>query len=188
MNSSIIASAVVATGAIVAGILKLLKPKAKEGVTSKAGDVSDSMVAMGTNINQSYSPTVHNHYAEPPQNADPFFGKVESTPTIADIMNDLDQKRKPFEANQRYKHYVGLQVCWPVSVYGVWESRPPGRWTLRLESIESHNHSVIVEINIEEYPKLKVIDRGHPAWVEGKIRSVGIGDVYLELGAKLILK
>ncbi len=188
MDGTTIAAIITASGAVVVGVLKLLKPKPKEGVTSTVGDVTDSMVAVGTNINQTFRPTVHNHYVEPAQNADLFSSKVESTPTIADIMNDLDKERKPYEANQVHKHYVGLRVCWPVTVYGVWEGHRGGSWTIRLPSADNDRLAVTVRVDIEDYPKLKVVERGHRAWVEGRIRDVNTGDVYLEDGAQITLE
>jgi hypothetical protein len=99
------------------------------------------------------------------------------------------KERKPYEATQRYRHYVGLQVCWPLTVCGVWETIEPGRSTLRFESPEvGEHHSVYVEIYIEEYPKLKVVDQGHRAWVEGNISRVDAGEVSLGKGAKVTLE
>lgn len=185
MEGTTIAAIITASGAIIVGGLKLLKPKPKEGVTPMVGSVSDSMVAVGTNINQ--SSIVHHHHAEPPQSVDPFYGKVESKPSIVEIMEDLAQERKPYEANQRYKHYAGLPVCWPVTVYGVWENPLEDTWTIRLESEAGDRNGVIVEIDIKKYPKLKVVARGHRAWVEGTIRKVD-SDVYLAKGAMITLE
>jgi hypothetical protein len=186
MDGTIIAAIVMASGAIVVGTMKLLKHKQKGRAASTIGDVTDSLVAVGTNIHQTYSPTVYNHYAEP-QIAEPFSNR-ESKPTIADIMEDLAKERKPYEANQIPKHYIGLQVCWPISIEGLWQSTFSDTWTVRLASADYERCMVFVVVDIEQCPKLKVVDRGHRAWVKGQIKHVDWGEIYLEDGARITLE
>lgn len=117
MDGTIVAAVITSTASIVVGAFTLLKRKPKKAaITSTVCDVSHSMVAVGEGITQTFSPSVHNHYASPSR-------QTESTPTMTDIANDLEKDRRPFEVNHAHKVYVGLQVCWPVTVYGVWEDR-----------------------------------------------------------------
>ena len=188
MDGAVIAAIITGSCGAVVALIQLFKPKPQDRVISKASDISDSMVAVGTNINQSYSPTVHNYNA-PAQDGDPFSSKVESTPTIANLINDLEHERRPYEASQAHKAYVGLQVCWPVTFYGLWEDTSPGgSYTVRLASLDDIRNAVIVYIDIDDYPKLRVAERGHPAWVEGEIRDIDFGNIFLKNGARITLK
>lgn len=116
------------------------------------------MVAVGTNISQSYSPTVHNYHV-PAQDVDAFSNKVESTPTIANIINDLKSERRPYEASQARKAYVDLQVCWPVTFYDLWDDASSvGCYTVRLASLDDIHDAVMVRIDIDDYPRLRLLN------------------------------
>ncbi len=201
------AAIITASGAVVAGAFQLLKPKPNENNKSSVGSVSDSsvdslsnsiegsvsdsMLAVGTDINQTFSPTVHIHQVEPARDEGSFSSKVESRPTIVEIMDDLNKERKPYERTQVHKHYIGLPVCWPVTFYGVWP--PPSylrdpSWSVRLHSIHNERYGVNLHLDLEQYPRLKIADRGHRAWIEGQIQRADSEDVYLEDGAKLTLE
>jgi hypothetical protein len=186
MEGTTIAAIIAASGAVAVGALKLLKPKPKEGVTSTIGDVSGSVVAVGTNINQ--SSIVHHHHAEQTRSADPFYGKAESKPTLLDIMNDLEKERRPYERSQVPKLYIGLRVSWPVLFHGVWEPSFGDLASVRLTTRAHRLYGVVTNIDLDKYPKMKSIDRNHKAWVEGKIWRVDSVNVYLEDKAEITLE
>jgi len=150
--------------------------------------VTGSAVAVGTNINQTFSPTVHNHYAESGQNVTPFSDKTASRPSILEIVEDLGKERKPYEASQIHKHYIGILVSWPVVFYALHEYPHHSGWTVRLASPENTLYGVSIGIDLERYPKLRVLDRGHKAWVDGKIRAIDSATFYLEDGARITLE
>jgi len=191
MENTTIAAIITASGAVVAGAWALLKPKSKGDASSVVGNMSDSAVAVGTNITQTFAPTVHHHHHDPGsvEDASAFSGKTESKPTFAEIMADLNKERSPFEANQRYKHYSGVRICWPGAFVNVWDSHPDGRTTVRLAmSADINWDGVTFEVNLNEYPTLRVAEKGHRMWVEGTIRRISHGDIYLEDGALLTLE
>ena len=201
------AAIITASGAVAAGAFQLLKPTAKGSHTSSIGAVSDSsvgslsnsidgpvtdsMLAVGANITQTFSRTVHNHYTEPAHDESSFSSKVESRPTIAEMMDDLNTERKPYEWTKVHENYIGLSVCWPVTLHGVYP--PPTylrthNWSVRLHSIHNDMYAVNLDLDLEKYPRLKVADRGDRAWVEGQIKSTSSYEVYLEDGAILTLE
>lgn len=62
-------------------------------------------------------------------------------------------------------------------------------YTVRLASLKDISIAVIIhKVDINDYPKLRVVDRGHRAWVEGTIRDVSSGEICLEDGARIALE
>ena len=180
------AAIITASGAVAAGAFQLLKPTAKGSHTSSIGAVSDSsvgslsnsidgpvtdsMLAVGANITQTFSRTVHNHYTEPAHDESSFSSKVESRPTIAEMMDDLNTART-------------LHGVYPPPTY-----LRTHNWSVRLHSIHNDMYAVNLDLDLEKYPRLKVADRGDRAWVEGQIKSTSSYEVYLEDGAILTLE
>jgi hypothetical protein len=203
MDSSIIVAIIGASATITVGGFTLWRTTQKKpdlveqsaaqvqpgSVTSEVENVADSMVAVGTNINQSFSPTVHHHYEASPSDAVPFAEKVESTPTITEVIDDINKDRKPYEMSQVMKHYVGLPICWSMLFYAVWDDRlEKGGVMVSLKAPENNYHTVVCNIVLDKYPKMRVIDRGHRVWVEGTIRTVDTDAVYLQDGAQITLE
>jgi len=118
---------------------------------------------------------------------DPFHGKVASKPSLIDI-SDAIHSAKPYDQIQISKNYVGLSISWPVVFSTVNHSAGRDVWYVIFASPDKHFLSVYAEIEIEKYPKLKIVDSGHPSWIEGRIESASISGVALEAHPEIILE
>jgi len=61
-------------------------------------------------------------------------------------------------------------------------------WYVSFDSPEKHFIWVSAYLDIEKFPKLKVIDSGHRSWIEGRIASVSTSHVQLEANPEIILE
>jgi hypothetical protein len=154
-------------------------------ITARTGDVSESLVAVGTNITQ-HQGTVQNYYGVPPQAAGPFNGKVVTKPSMVEIA-DAILAAKPYDRTQIPKNYVGLKVSWPV-IFSSIHSHSEGTWSVMFDSPDAEYRSVSTDVDIDKYPKLKVIEYGHRAWIEGRILRADVRYIQLEDGAEITLE
>jgi hypothetical protein len=159
-------------------------PKEFRNVTAKTDDIRDSQVAQGNHLKQHHG-DVQNYFANPAA-AGPFAGKIATKPTMAEIANAIIAA-DPYDRTQIPKKYVGLAVSWPVVFSGI-EEAPYGGWYATFDSPDEGYRSVVVSIDLEQYPQLRVVTWGHLAWVEGKIHTAGVRIVTLEDGAVITLE
>lgn len=192
MDNSIKAAIIAAVATVTAAIIgkgrwwaKKPESTSERGVniTAQTGDTTHSFIAVGTNITQNQG-NIHNYYGfdEP---ADPFHGKVATIPSLVDIANAI-LAAKPYDRNIIHKNYVGLTVSWPVIFSSVNKS-PAGTWQATFDDPEAEYRSVSIDIDIDKYPKLKVIEYGHPAWIQGRILHADVRYVQLEADGEITL-
>ena len=159
-------------------------PETGGNITAQIGDVSESLIAVGTNITQ-HQGTVQNYYGVAPLPAGPFHGKVATRPSMVEIANAI-LAAKPYDRTQIPKNYTGVKVSWPV-IFSSIDTNSEGTWCASFDSPDADYRSVSTYIDIEKYPKLKVIECGHPAWIEGRILRADVRDIQLEDGAEITL-
>ena len=169
VDSSIKAAIIAATATVTVAIIGKGKWWAKKpdatpatggNITAQTGNVSESLVAVGTNITQ-HQGTVQNYYVDAPPAPGPFHGKIETRPSMVEIANAIIAA-KPYDRTQIPNNYVGLKVSWPV-IFSSIHMDSKGNWHVSFDCRESEYRSVSTNIDIEKYPKLKVIEYGHPA-------------------------
>jgi hypothetical protein len=194
MDSSIKAAIITAVASIAVAVIAkgrwwAKKPDATHeaggNITARTGDVSESLVAVGTNITQ-HQGTVQNYYGGPPPAAGPFNGKVVTKPSIVEIA-DAILAAKPYDRTQIPKNYVGLKVSWPV-IFSSIDTYREGIWSVTFDSPDEKYRSVSADVDLDKYPKLKVIEYGHPAWIEGRILYADVRSIRLEDGAEITLE
>lgn len=157
--------------------------------TARISDVSESLVAVGTNIKQHHG-TVQNYYGVAPTPAGPFAGKVATKPSMVEIGDAIDSA-KPYDQAKIKENYKGVKVSWPVifsSINQFSRSSSVGIYFVSFNSPDADFLSVSTYIDIDKYPKLKVIDRGHPAWIEGLILTTDLLHIQLADGAEITLE
>ena len=154
-------------------------------ITAQTGNVSESLFAVGTNITQ-HQGTVQNYYVDAPPAPGPFHGKIETRPSMVEIANAIIAA-KPYDRTQIPNNYVGLKVSWPV-IFSSIHMDSKGNWHVSFDCRESEYRSVSTNVDIEKYPQLKVIEYGHPAWIEGRIHRADVRDILLEDGAEITLE
>jgi hypothetical protein len=109
--------------------------------------------------------------------------RVATHPTMIEIA-DAILAAKPYDRTLIPKNYEGIQVCWPVVFAGIAKG-PNGRWCATFDSPDAQYRSVCILIDLDKYPQLKVLDWGHPAWIEGRILSADVRSVWLEDDAQI---
>jgi len=170
LKAAIISAAAVLAAAVI-GAWKLWAPSARSktgNISAQTGDVSDSQIALGNNNNQ-HQGGVQNYYGS--QDTGPFAGKVETKPSMAEIIQDF-RSAKPFDRAQLPNHYVGVLVSWPVQFSSI-EPSDDNQWCASFGYCGPDQESyltVMVDIDIEKYPKLRIVSAGHRAWIEGTIK------------------
>jgi hypothetical protein len=160
-------------------------PETSGNITSQVGNVSESLVAVGTHIMQHHG-TVQNYYGVAPLQTGPFHGKVVTKPSMVEIANAI-LAAKPYERTQVPKNYIGVKVSWPVKFSSI-HTDSGSTWYVTFDSPDAEYRSVSTEIDIDNHPKLKVIEYGHPAWIEGRILRANVRDIRLEDGAEITLE
>jgi hypothetical protein len=162
------------------------KPKGGQMVV-QTGDVSGSVVAVGDN-NTQITGTINNYHAPAPVRTGPFDGKVATRPSIEEILDAVRSNKKPYERVFLPDNYVGLSVSWQV-LFSSLHRRSDDSWSAHFcPPGDRLCRSVSTDLDIEKYPKFKVIESGHPAWIEGKIRRVDLSGIDLEDGAVITLE
>lgn len=148
---------------------------------AQTGDVSGSLIAVGNNNTQH-----QNYYGVAAPAAGPFHGKVPTKPSPIEI-DEAIFVAKPYDRIQIQKNYIGLQVSWPVSFSSI-DEHSDGTRTVSFHVPDGDYHAVLADIDVEKCPKLRVVDSGHRAWVEGRIRYVGARLIRLEDDAEITLE
>jgi len=154
-------------------------------ITAQTGDISEPLVAVGTSITQHHG-AVQNCYGVASAPAGPFRGKVATRPSMVEIA-DAILAAKPYDRTQIPKNYAGVDVSWPV-IFSSIHADSVGTWYVTFDSTDAEYRSVSTKIDIEKYPKLKVIEHGHPAWIEGRILRADVRDIRLEDCAEITLE
>jgi hypothetical protein len=186
MDNSVKAALITVAGGLVIAVVKwaLDRKKARHDIVGKLHEITNSQIATGNNIVQ-HQGGVHNYFAHPTATG-PFAGKVATRPSMAEIA-DAIIAADPYDRTQIPKKYVGLEVSWPVVFSGLGQ-RIGKQWYATFDSIDTNYRSVLVNIHMEEHPKLKVVKAGHPAWIEGKILTADVRIICLEDGAVITLE
>ena len=203
MSATVIAGWIAGGCSIAAALITILlkrKPKktstALVKVTGNAtsivvsGSVSSSPIAVGESINQTFTSTTNNIISNLPQSIE----KKASRPSPVEIDRAL-RDAKPFDKLQIIHNYDGLEVSWPCTFSSI--TRHDDSWFMvTFKSIpdeidKSRDVTIFANIRVEDYPKLKIVDCGHPAWIEGRIKSVHpiiSGVISLEDNPKITLE
>jgi len=190
MDSSTIAAIIAGLATVTAATIGLVKKKsnvANSANGSTVGNTSESNVAIGSNITQSYQGVTHNYYGATLPDSLALHGRVASKPSLVEIAQAI-QSAKPYDQILMSRNYVGLSVSWPVIFSSIREGDESNSWYVSFDSPEKHFIWVSAYLDIEKFPKLKVIDSGHPSWIEGRIVSVSTSHVQLEANPKIILE
>jgi hypothetical protein len=133
---------------------------------------------VGENITQQNITENHTHNynsaALAPNPTNSTFPLIPSIPDMPSIMTAY-RHAKPFEKDQVAANYHGLEVTWLMRLESI-SLHHDGRYLIILslpENMDPRQDLVSVQVNIQSYPKLKVIDKGHEIWIHGRIRNVG---------------
>jgi len=134
-------------------------------------------IAIGENINQTFTNTTNNIISNLPQGIE----KKASKPSPVEIVRAL-RNANPFDRLQIEHNYDGLNVCWPCTFHSlsknsdntfdlifIFESMPP-------DDNQYFHATICARVSIKHCPKLKIVASGNPAWVEGCIRRIGFLD------------
>ena len=93
---------------------------------------------------------------------------------------------KPYDRLRIPENYVGIAVRWPVKFAGLSQYQGD-KWCVSFDSVDAEYRSVATFIDLRDYPEFKVLDWGHPAWIEGRILSADVRTIWLEDGAQITL-
>jgi len=184
MSATVIAGWIAGGCAIAAALIAaLVKRKPKKVPTALvkgtgnatsivvSGSSSASPIAVGESINQTFTSTTNNIISNPPQDSE----HQASKPSPAEIDQALD-RATPYDRLQIRHNYEGLNISWPCTFKSITTSYDD-TFSVYFDSIPPTNKysSVLinVRVRIENYPKLRIVATGHPAWIEGCILSIG---------------
>jgi hypothetical protein len=103
--------------------------------------------------------------------------KPDSIPTPKEISEYL-HGLPPLQIDQAARNYQGISVRWEVELSSSFNAN--GKQYIILNSQEHGGLSIVCPIDIEKYPQLKILKKGHPFIVEGIIVSVDIGKINLD--------
>jgi hypothetical protein len=176
MEKTVEAALITAGGGLVVVLVKWGLDRKKD----RPSVPTNSTVSLEQNVTQTQS------YLPNPTAAGPFVGKVATRPTMVDIANAIIAA-DPYDRTQIPKKYVGLEVSWPVVFSGL-EQRSGKEGCATFDSPDADYRSVAVDINLDEYPKLKVLKWGHPAWIDGRIARADVPTIWLEDDAVITLE
>ena len=98
--------------------------------------------------------------------------------TLEDIINDIES-RPPFQRDEAVKHYIGARFRYSGFLFGLYK-RENNQIMIVLAPKGLALRSVRCLVNVNAYPELKVIHEGSEMTVEGKIKDISAGDIYLE--------
>jgi hypothetical protein len=136
---------------------------------SVAGPISESQVALGSNISQSL--LIHNHY-EAKESQRPL---TTTAPSPAQIRDAIGQTR-PFDRDRVCDNYTGLAVVWKIYFEAI--SRNSDLY--QIFGRPGPNESPLVWFELTSIPpELKVADENAVLWVSGRIRRAS-ADIRLE--------
>jgi hypothetical protein len=103
---------------------------------------------------------------------------VEKKPTrpYPREINQALARAKPFDRLQIRHNYDDLEISWPCT-FAALLPQGNGAYNVYFHSIppddNPYSHELIwTKVRVEDYPKLKIMDEGHPAWIEGRIISL----------------
>jgi hypothetical protein len=186
MDHMLIGSIIGALGAIGAGAIGVFKRKDRSSSVSigaiNNAEASESAIAIGSNIKQNFQSTNNYFNVEAPTTK-----KNISKPDPVDIWRAV-AAAKPFEKHQIENNYQGVSVSWPVKFSSI--SPRDENWSVSFwyENTEVAYLSVVATIDIEKYPKIKIIDKGHQAWIQGRICWVNAPLIALEDNPEISLE
>jgi len=140
--------------------------------TGRNSPMFGSPVASGSNISQ-----IINITTEPPSSQSPPTKVHPEKPRPDEIHAHLESL-PVFQRKAAKESYVGLKVRWPVSLVDLQElpqvlrSRPEHSHTLVTRSTKGQE--IDADIDIENFPRLKISHCGAPLRVSGTIKHTGI--------------
>lgn len=146
-------------------------------ISANLDSVSDSTVAIGTNVSQIVH---HHHVPDRPSDA------LKATePSPSQIISDL-KALPPFGKYRAQESYRGLSVLWPLILLEV--DQPRGAWAVFFRSFEEWcSHPPIVYAPFTELPpEMKVSPTGTLVWVRGRIRAVDRVSISLEADPEIV--
>src|ERR1700722_6142110 len=148
------------------------------GLSASRSNVTGSPVASGSNITQTVNfMTV----TAPTASLAPAEGDYSETPTPADIETHLDSL-PAFQRDRVKDSYVGLKVSWPAQLRSLFEKAPTYRrltgsdvtHTLFARYKQARGPSILADIDIERFPRLKIAHDGTPLRISGTISAVSV--------------
>jgi hypothetical protein len=142
---------------------------------SNLKNITHSNVAIGENVSQHNVVENHTHNYAPnvpsPSHSDYPFPLVASTPDALTVLNELSAA-KPFERAQVEQNFCGQTVTWLASLSAVDKRNYSDDSHLIFHPAPNSLFMITVDINIEHYPKLKIVHTGHQIWLHGQISSI----------------
>ena len=110
-----------------------------------------------------------------PQTAAPFpISEYRLSPSPGEITNSI-KKLSPFQQQEACNNYTGVKVQWYVKLSGI---KPLGDFLPGEPSFYLLSHDVKdgigvnCQIDVSEYPELKIIPHAHKMWIAGTIKNV----------------
>jgi hypothetical protein len=176
MQPSTTAATITAVATIIAAVIGLLK-FGGSARRSKVKHSTNSNIAIGDNINQTYQNSTYISLSSTEVGSIPT--EIPSRPSLVEI-SDAINAAKPYDKIQISKNYVGLLISWPVVFFSFQKDDDENQWYVSFHSLEKHFVSVSTYIDIDKYPKFKVVDSGHRCWIKGRIESADSLGVHLE--------
>jgi hypothetical protein len=160
-----------------------------------SGPITDSQVAVGSNISQSVA--VHHHYAEKeiPQKLTP------TEPTPLQIMRAI-KSVKPYDKHREREKFIDLEVTWRVKLSNMhptaihvaangkesMTNSGDGAWLVTCVFRSSPvSDALFVQFLLSDVPlELKIAERDASFLVQGRIEKVSVEDIYLRANPKIL--
>ena len=186
MQPAVVDGLIVGASTVVAAIIGLAA-RAVTSKKSKISGISNSNVAVGDNINQNYLGPIHNHITLSDAQIGPLETKVASKPSLVEICRRIDSS-KPFESHQVAENHIGLDVSWPVVFSAIHKAKSNSRWYVTFDDPEVDYCRLHAAVDLDLFPKLRVIDVGHCGWITGRIEDANASSVWLESNPEIELE
>lgn len=165
--------------AVIGYAAKSLLAKTNAGnpkISVKSDSVStNSPSAIGHVVSQSVNYQFVNATAKPVEG--PRQENKVTSPTAYQIAKAI-AALPPFQRESAGENYIGLEVCWLMEFSTIDKSISIGGNDYHSLFLSVHGMQpwdlafAVCEVNLNKYPKLKILHAGQPIWLRGKISSV----------------
>jgi hypothetical protein len=157
-------------------------PFANQKVTVKSDGVStNSPAAIGHTVSQSVHYQIVNAPLVQPEshrvNKDTF-------PSAHQILNEINAL-PPFQRLGTRQNYLGLEICWLTEFANIADvavdEANDHMLVLSVRGEQEWDRALVMcGINLNKYPKLKILHAKHPIWIRGKISGLDSAVVHVK--------
>lgn len=102
-------------------------------------------------------------------------------PSPVEIMKEINSAAL-FQQETICKNYEGLKIKWLVELFSIYKENNPNKVKLVLiKSKEDCFPTIWTNVSLDNYPELKIANRGTKLWIAGKIIEVEKLSVWVEV-------